>query len=386
MAVRLKDLYSCLDDFEIELVAGKNGLSRVISWVHMVERADISQFLEGNEMTFTTGLGLNSEDELFDLVKLNYNNRACAMVINIGPYISKITDDIKEFCNDNAFPLFEVPWHVNMSNIMKALCFRIRDFEREDMELIVAIKNAIFFPNMEELYIPQMASKDFGVDWSYSIAIIDLHGKKDDMKIKRKSLISKVDETCLFYYDRIMVFEVEEKIVMMFSQYTEIKVKSIINDIVKRHVSKVKDANWIIGIGQATKNIRCIYKSYKQAMSIIKLYSNRKCYNKISAYRDLGLYKLLLSMNDKEIIKEYYSETLKKLDEYDSMNNTDFSDVLKIYLDNNGSVKDTAQILYVHRNTINYKIKRIEEVLGCNLSDLNTRIMYSVAYMLREIM
>ena len=40
------------------------------------------------------------------------------------------------------------------------------------------------------------------------------------------------------------------------------------------------------------------------------------------------------------------------------------TDVLKKYLQNNGSVNDTANQMYVHRNTINYKLKKIEEILS----------------------
>lgn len=386
MAVKIKELYDSLNNFEINLVAGKNGLSRVATWVHMVERADISEFLEGNEITFTTGLGLKSKEELFDLVKLNYKNKASAMVINIGPYIEEITDEIKDFCNEHAFPLFEVPWHVNMANIMRVLCSKIMDSEKGNMELISAIKNAIFFPNMEKLYMAQMASKDYGVNWSYSIAIISFIGDKKEIVNKKRVLLSQIDNTCSFYYDKIVVFEIDEKLVLLFAQYTEIKVKYIINQLIKRHMSNIEDINWVIGIGQATKNIKCIYKSYNQAIGVVRLLSNRKSYNEVSAYRDLGLYKLLLSMNNKEIIKEYYSETLEKLDEYDRINKTDFSKVLKIYLDNNGSVKETSEVLFVHRNTINYKINKIETILDCDLSNLNTRLMYDIAYMLKETM
>ncbi len=386
MAVKIKELYDSLNNFEINLVAGKNGLSRVATWVHMVERADISEFLEGNEITFTTGLGLKSKEELFDLVKLNYKNKASAMVINIGPYIEEITDEIKDFCNEHTFPLFEVPWHVNMANIMRVLCSKIMDSEKGNMELISAIKNAIFFPNMEKLYMAQMASKDYGVNWSYSIAIISFIGDKKEIVNKKRVLLSQIDNTCSFYYDKIVVFEIDEKLVLLFAQYTEIKVKYIINQLIKRHMSNIEDINWVIGIGQATKNIKCIYKSYNQAIGVVRLLSNRKSYNEVSAYRDLGLYKLLLSMNNKEIIKEYYSETLEKLDEYDRINKTDFSKVLKIYLDNNGSVKETSEVLFVHRNTINYKINKIETILDCDLSNLNTRLMYDIAYMLKETM
>ena len=40
------------------------------------------------------------------------------------------------------------------------------------------------------------------------------------------------------------------------------------------------------------------------------------------------------------------------------------------------SVKETAEAMFVHRNTINYKINKIEEMLNCDLSELDTRLLY----------
>ena len=42
--------------------------------------------------------------------------------------------------------------------------------------------------------------------------------------------------------------------------------------------------------------------------------------------------------------------------------------------------------MFVHRNTINYKINKIEEMLNCDLSELDTRLLYSIAFMLKRIM
>ena len=50
------------------------------------------------------------------------------------------------------------------------------------------------------------------------------------------------------------------------------------------------------------------------------------------------------------------------------------------------SVKETADELFVHRNTINKKINKIEEITGFNLSDLDIRVRFKVAFMIQEIL
>ena len=140
------------------------------------------------------------------------------------------------------------------------------------------------------------------------------------------------------------------------------------------------------GCGKVTQSIRCLWKSYKQAKSIQKLQHNGKCMDSLIFYSDMGIYKLLMSIDDRDIIEEYYAKTIRPLLEYDKKNNSDLAVVLRSYLNHNGSVKETADELYVHRNTINYKLTRISELLDMDLSQLNTRLQLSVGFMLEDML
>ena len=93
-----------------------------------------------------------------------------------------------------------------------------------------------------------------------------------------------------------------------------------------------------------------------------------------------------MSIDDRDIIEEYYAKTIRPLLEYDKKNNSDLAVVLRSYLNHNGSVKETADELYVHRNTINYKLTRISELLDMDLSQLNTRLQLSVGFMLEDML
>ena len=106
MSIILKEVIKQINQNEIKLVAGEKGLNRSVEWVHMVENLEISDFLVGGEVTFTTGIGINDEMSLFDLVKRVYKNNASGMVINVGPYIPKIPKEVIDFGNEYDFPIF----------------------------------------------------------------------------------------------------------------------------------------------------------------------------------------------------------------------------------------------------------------------------------------
>lgn len=103
-------------------------------------------------------------------------------------------------------------------------------------------------------------------------------------------------------------------------------------------------------------------------------------------YSELGIYRLLMGIDDREIMTEYYSHTLKPLLDYDAVNNSDLCGTLRCYLHNNGSVKETADELFVHRNTINYKLNKIEELLNIEVSSVAARTELMMAFYLQDIL
>ena len=104
------------------------------------------------------------------------------------------------------------------------------------------------------------------------------------------------------------------------------------------------------------------------------------------SYANMGIYKLLMSIEEREILEEYYEKTIQPLIEFDNQNDSDLATVLQIYLKHNGSVKETADELYVHRNTVNYKLNRISEILNLNLSSLDTRLQLTLGFMMKDML
>lgn len=61
MSVVLKEAIRQAGCADIKLVAGKNGLTNAVEWVHMVDTTEIADFLSGGEIAFTTGIGVGEK-------------------------------------------------------------------------------------------------------------------------------------------------------------------------------------------------------------------------------------------------------------------------------------------------------------------------------------
>lgn len=385
MAVLLSDLYESVKNQDMTLVAGEKGMNNVVRWLHMVESNEISSFLDGQEIAFTTGVGLSEHETLLDLAKSNNEHRASGMVVNIGPFIKEIPEEVIAYCNAEGFPLFTVPWQVHMAEIMRTFCYMITESDKFNLELSSAVKNAIFFSGQEELYVPQLERNNFLRTWSYCITVIDIEEDGEPVAEEKMQRYLKIMENyMIFSRKKTFAFELGGTIVLLFADYAEDMVKKAVTDLLKR--CNFQKEQCYVGIGRCTPGAQSIGKSYRQACQVLKLQKNVHNDKDVVAYQELGIYKLLMDIENQDVINEYYAETIQKLVEYDKLNQTNYCDVLQCYLEHSGSVKETAEAMFVHRNTINYKINKIEEMLNCDLSELDTRLLYSIAFMLKKIM
>ncbi len=390
MSVELKRLIEKVSHMDITLIAGKGGMTNIVSWVHMVETKEASTFLEGGEIAFSTGIGLNSSQTLLDLVRNIWKHKASGIVLNTGPFLETIPSEIIDFGNQHDFPIFLVPWKTHIAEIMRIFSYTITISEQINLAIASAFKNAIFFPKQEELYLVPLLQHGFKVDYGYHVCVIKvIHKNQDTIDSNRLTyLIMYIDNYIQHRkYDSFATFSHDNDIVLVLANYSEERIRSFIKDI-KSYLDQYlqKEECYYIGIGKCTKSIRCLYKSHSQALKILNLQSLEKFPPDMICYSDLGIYKLLMGIEDPDILLEYFEKTIKPLADYDTINHSNLCDVLRCYLSHNGSVMDTATELYVHRNTINYKLNKASDILHANLSDLDTRLKLSLGFMLQDML
>lgn len=385
MAIELEKLIEKVKKTDVSLIAGEGGIHNAVNWVHMVETTEASTFMEGGEIIITTGLGVNGNKEAFmDLVKMVHEKKAAGMIVNIGPFISEIPKEVIDYCNINSFPLYIVPWRVHLAEITRIFSLTLSRDEQKKYETASAFKNAILFPNQPELYLVPLSQRGFHSNWRYCAFVTQLDGSAYHFNID--NFIISLDLFIQHHYKNVLVFNRDTEILTIIANKTEAEIRSLLCEYIT-HIKKElpSDIRPLFGAGKLTQSLRCLYKSNNQARSICQLQRTGNIDSSLYFYPDLGLYRILMGIEDKDIIRDFYSNTLKPIISYDKKKDTDLAFVLKTYLKNNGSVKDTASELYVHRNTINYKLKKIEELTNMNLSNVNDRLELLLALNLKEI-
>lgn len=390
MAVELERLMKKVAHMDITLIAGEKGSSNMVSWVHMIETREASTFLEGGEIAFVTGIGLSSGLSILNLVEHIRENHASGVVLNIGPFLEQVPQEVIDFGNLHDFPVFCVPWKIHIAEIMRIFSYMITKSDQANLKIAAAFKNAIFFPKQEELFVVPLSQHGFHINWNYYACVISIKDSTGNIIPQKRleSLCLDMDNHLQHRkYKKFACFYNENQLIAITGNYSEEMMHSFTGDIheyLSRYLPPRHQS--FISIGKCTRSIRCLYKSYHQALSIQNFMEKKKDGPDMLAYSNMGIYKLLMGIEDNDILEEYYEKTILPLVEYDRKNNSDLADVLWVYLQNDGSVKETADKLFVHRNTINYKLNRIAEILDINLSSLNTRLQLTVGFMLQDML
>jgi len=140
------------------------------------------------------------------------------------------------------------------------------------------------------------------------------------------------------------------------------------HDLLSRLVKSMEDYKHLftiaIGVAKTYRDIRDIKKLYEES-KLAALFSN----NDIVFYDSLDTIKLLYPLKEDNEIQNYYEKTIKALEKYDANSNTNLMKTLEYYFKYNFKKTLVAEKLFIHVETLRYRLNRIEEITGYSLDD-----------------
>lgn len=138
------------------------------------------------------------------------------------------------------------------------------------------------------------------------------------------------------------------------------------------------------GIGQVVTETKDYATSYQQAVEALNVLKTRFAHQSYMFFEQLGSYMILHNL-DERMSEWFVAEQLKQLFEYEEDKNIDLWNTLKVYLLNNGNVKVAAEQLFIHRSTLIYRLQKIEQLIGKDLTDADVRFDLMMAIKLLEM-
>lgn len=206
------------------------------------------------------------------------------------------------------------------------------------------------------------------------VYVIELEGKKDSASIelvknlfvtKAKDFVTEVDEQSIVLVKDTRGLKEDEELDALASM--------IADNMHTEAMVRVR-----VGYGNRVNNLQDIARSYQEAMMALEVGKIFYAEKETIAYRYLGIGRLIyqLPMSLCEMfIHEVFGE------EVPDVFNEETTTTIQKFFENNLNISETARQLFVHRNTLVYRLERLEKVIGLDIRKFDDAMTFKIAMM-----
>lgn len=131
----------------------------------------------------------------------------------------------------------------------------------------------------------------------------------------------------------------------------------------------------VVGVGTGYEVLSLAKRSYREALKAIDIGCNLGLESSCFQYSTLGAYEVVSCMPNCKQARDFGREAIERLIAYDRFHGSSLLLTLEMYLDFYGKRKLAATRLRIHPNTLDYRIRRIRDIVKVDLDDPNVRFL-----------
>ncbi|HTK09555.1 MAG TPA: helix-turn-helix domain-containing protein [Ktedonobacteraceae bacterium] len=139
------------------------------------------------------------------------------------------------------------------------------------------------------------------------------------------------------------------------------------------------------GVGRICRNLQGVPQSNREAQQALEVGRRLFSEGKIHSFARLGIYRLLFYLDGQNELNDFYQETLGPLLIHDARNDGTLVETLEGFFRCNGNLSETARTMHLHRNSLLYRLDRIQEILGHSLDDSELRLSLQIALKIHHL-
>ncbi len=125
----------------------------------------------------------------------------------------------------------------------------------------------------------------------------------------------------------------------------------------------------VAGISQPFQNLNLLEDYYRQAMAMGGLAVVLKIDTRYYPYDKFACYHMMEICSWSTPLEQFAHHKVKELEQYDIVHSTDLTRTLHLYLESSRSISHTASVMFMHKNTVTYRINKCFDLLGTKIED-----------------
>ena len=349
----------------------------------------LNNYIHGGEFVVLTNPSVTDDSrKLLELIRQMYEHGITALGINEG----QISGELMRYCEEKKLPLFELSEKYPLIDLSQIICRKLV-LEENDRNAAEQLFSSILDAEhlSREQVMAQARYLNIDLEGSFFVAEIAFTSKKaesgwedEDFLAAGRNVKRMIRaEFSSFIKQDILILPQAGSILALIPDREE--TESCIEEFFSRIVDRAQREYGMdlrIGVGNSRAYLDEVKNSRNEASAALRAAEVSGLKGQIFFYRDQGIYTLISHVDDSRILDAYVDEKIGKLLQADELNDGNLHETLENYLNCSCNAKKTAEAMFLHRNTLNYRLKKIREILSCDLENLDTCLEMKMAFMI----
>lgn len=377
MNVTCRNILSLPYANQLKPIAGKEGMDNVISWVYCMEDPHYVDWLKGGELVLITGLVTKErENMLLDLINALYEKNVAGVIINLSFYIKSIPQAVIDRGDFLGLPIFEMPEMMRIVDVSQSICFAIFKEETAQYDVSITLFGILSGSRLTAKRISRLEAAGYQQKGKYRAVVLKIMGFENS-RVSHEQLYDeetwerefrRLDQVIRSYMqaENCLTTSDEESYIWMAPIDENQDIWQFAEDFIRYLHEKCKKTRYQVGIGNVFSDLRQLKNSVESAQEAIRIGSADGAEKDFHIYDDMIVLRLFEKFQDKDELMMIAAQVLKELL---LPENEELLQTLMQYVKCGFHAKAAAEQLYIHENTIHYRLKKIASMLKIDFKD-----------------
>jgi sugar diacid utilization regulator len=377
--------------------AGLTGGQRIVRWPYVAENDSIQPWVSGGELVFVTGINhRRNEKNLCQLVEEAVNSNVAGLVILTGPeFIQQIPNSVLELANKHQIPLLEQPYSLKMVLVTEIISNAIVQANLLGKSVRLFLTKLINgFDHAPELI--HLRANDLGITDSNPFSVLAIRMTQTDLSTEDSTQqFIHLHQALEEHLSRILkrrdiTWPVlnHEKDLLAIWPTADIDTTELYDELeqvltlLQKHFSQTV---LCIGVSERKTGLDKLADATEQARQALH-FAIKHQHQRIFFYEQLGIARLFAAIPNRGLLADFCKQHLGKLCFARDGSTLEMKATLNHYFNHFGHQQHTADAMGIHRNTLSYRLSKIEQRLGYSLQDPFLRLNLQNALLIEQIL
>jgi purine catabolism regulator len=366
---------SLIGELGLSLLSGEDSAQTHVRWVHSTELADPTPWLKGGELLLTTGMQLDRPKVQRELVERLADHRIAGLGFGTGFTHRRVPTALVTAARKRDFPLFEVPYELPFIAITERAFAQLVN-ERYEMlqrnmagDVLAEALSGHLYP--EDL---QARLRPFGI--GEQVAVLAFRPPDPSAAA---ALVERILER-----ERVpSLVAIRAGLLCAVVAADTLEPIELARRIRGELAARYGEVQAAASRPAATHSLRLSFHEARCALEAVRMRNGDA--PDVASHVDLGAFQLLLSLQDDDALMSYCRGVLGPLEQGEGDYGDELVRSLDAFIEHNGHWEKAANALYCHRHTLRYRVRRVEQLTGRDLSNARDRIEFWLALRGREL-